>query len=93
MKKRHSASFKAKVALEAAKEEKTMAQLSSKFGIHRVQIQDWKKTLLGELPKLFSVKGNNTKERQEKLIEELYSQIGRLKMENEWLKKKSEIVS
>lgn len=93
MRRRHTAGFKAKVALEAAKEEKTLAELSSKFGVHRVQIQGWKKALLNGLPKLFSVKGDKDRRKSEELIEELYKQIGQLRVENEWLKKKSEFVT
>jgi len=54
LRKRHDAAFKAKVALEAAKGEKTIAQLSSEFGVHAKQIRQWEKQLLEELPRLFS---------------------------------------
>ncbi len=54
MRRGHDAGFKAKVALEAVKGEKTIAQLSSEFGIHGNQIRQWRKHLLEELPRLFS---------------------------------------
>ncbi len=91
MRKNHSAAFKAKVALEALKEEKTMAQLASEYEIHRVQIQVWKKDLLTALPTVFSGRRDKDKLDHEKVINELYRQIGQLRVENEWLKKKSEL--
>jgi len=59
LRKRHDAAFKAKVALEAAKGEKTIAQLSSEFGVHANQIRQWRKQLLEELPRLFQIVGEN----------------------------------
>ena len=88
--KRFEASFKAKVALEALKQEKTISQLSSEYGVHPNQIQQWKKHLLSELPGIFSRNGNRSKEDKEALTDELYKQIGQLKVELDWLKKKSE---
>lgn len=94
MRKRHSAGFKARVALEAMKEEKTMAELASRYQVHRVQIQAWKKELQEGLPTLFAGQRGGSKTRdQGKLIEELYKQIGQLRVENEWLKKKYELFS
>ena len=93
MKKRYASGFKAKVALEAVKEEKTMAELASKFGVHRVQLQEWKKDLKAALPGIFATRKSKEKENQVKLIEELYKQIGQLKVENDWLKKKTEFES
>jgi len=92
MRKRYASKFKAKVALEAMKEDQTMAELSAKFGVHRVQIQRWKNEALAQLPALFS-RMESKKEKDDKaLIEELYKQIGQLKVENDWLKKKFEII-
>jgi transposase len=93
MRRTHSAGFKAKVAVEALKEEKTMAQLASQFGVHRVQILGWKKTLQEALPGIFSGRKEKIKEDQQKEVDELYRQIGQLRVENEWLKKKSELFS
>ena len=88
IRKSHSPAFKAKVAFEAAKQEKTMSQLSSHFGVHPNVISRWKKHLLEQLPDIFS-RGNKNKEKNhQKLIEELYKQIGQLKVELDWLKKK-----
>lgn len=91
-KKRHDAAFKAKVALEAVKGEKTLTQLASEYGVHPNQIGQWKKRLLKELPALFSGNGSRQDKDRHKLEDELYRQIGQLKVELEWLKKKSQIL-
>ena len=87
MRKRYPGSFKAKVAVAAIKSEDTIAELSSKFEVHRAQIMRWKKEALTALPDIFSVEKDRRKQDQEKLIEKLYRQIGQLKVENDWLKK------
>jgi len=89
MKKRksHDSVFKAKVALEAVKGEKTIAQISSEYKVHSNQISKWKKKLLEELPELFSGKHRGQDVNREELEAELYRQIGQLKVELEWLKK------
>ena len=85
-----SAALKAKVALAAAKGDKTTAELSSKFGVHASQITSWmwQKQLLTGVPDLFA-DGRSRKEESSPDEQELYEQIGRLKMEVEWLKKKA----
>ena len=88
MKKRHSAAFKAKVALEAMKGDKTIAQLSSEYGVHPNQIGQWKKKLKEELPAVFSDKRKRENKDRDDLEAELYKQIGQLKVELDWLKKK-----
>jgi putative transposase len=88
----HDGGFKAKVALEAVKGEKTITQLASQYGVHPNQIGQWKKKLLEELPLLFSDKRNHQDNGHEELEAELYRQIGQLKVELEWLKKKSQIL-
>ena len=93
MKRRHDAKFKTKVVLAAIKEQQTMAQLSTKFEVHRAQIQSWKKHCLDNLQTLFSQKGGNELKEKDDLIDELYKQVGMLKIENDWLKKKSESFS
>jgi len=90
MRRGHDATLKAKVALEAVKGEKTIAQLSSKFGVHRSQVSQWRKQLLEELPRLFSDHRRKEDKDREELLSELYQQIGQLKVELEWLKKKSQ---
>jgi len=90
IRKSYSAAFKAKVALEAAKKEKTIAQLSSEYGVHANQITKWRKQLLERLPALFSDKRKEKEKSTEALQDELYKQIGQLKVELDWLKKKSE---
>ncbi len=90
MRRGHDGAFKARVALEAVKGEKTMAQLSSEFGVHANQIRQWRKQLLEELPCLFSDRRKKQEKEQGDLVSELYQQIGRLKVEVDWLKKKSQ---
>ena len=92
MRKTHDAALKAKVALEALKGEKTIAQLSSQFGVHPNQIGKWKKDLLERLPEIFSAKWKKEHKTDEELVEELYKQIGQLKVELDWLKKKSQLL-
>jgi transposase-like protein len=87
MRKGHDAAFKARVALEALKEEKTMAQLSSEFGVHVNQIRQWRQKLLDDLPSLFSDRRKKKDKEGEELLSELYRQIGQLNVELEWLKK------
>jgi putative transposase len=88
--RKHDAAFKAKVALEAVKEEKTIAELSSQYRVHGNQIRQWRKQLLDDLPGLFSGGRTRADKENEELISELYRQIGQLKVELDWLKKKSE---
>ena len=87
--KRHSAQFKFKVALEAAKGTKTLAELASQYGLHPSQISEWKQQLLQDGPSVFSTHTARQRREQETRQAELYEQIGRLKMELEWLKKKA----
>jgi putative transposase len=87
--KRHSAQFKFKVALEAAKGTKTLAELASQYGLHPSQISEWKQQLIQDGPSVFSTQSARQQREQEALQGELYEQIGRLKMELEWLKKKA----
>ncbi len=83
-----STSFKARVALAAARGDMSTAELASKFGIHTSQVTAWKKLLLAGAPELFA--DGRTRQAESSADEqELYEQIGRLKMEVEWLKKKS----
>ena len=92
MKKNHDAAFKAKVALEAVKGEKTITQIASEYGIHPNQIGQWKKRLLEDLPGLFSDRRRKEEKEDAAETDELYRQIGQLKVELDWLKKKSQIL-
>ena len=83
----HSPEFKFRTALEAAKEQKTINQLASEFNLNPNQISIWKKRLLEDGKIVFQSNGKH--ELQTTQESELYEQIGRLKMELEWLKKKS----
>jgi putative transposase len=83
-----SGAFKAKVALAACRGEKTTAQLAAEYEVHVGQITAWKKQLLEGATELFEDgRGKRTEDATNE--EELYEQIGRLKMEVEWLKKKA----
>ena len=85
----HSAAFKAKVALEAVKGDKTIAELASQYEVHPTQIIQWKKQLLESLPDVFNNSPQKDRQKQDELTEHLYQQIGQLKVELDWLKKKS----
>jgi transposase-like protein len=89
MRKNHDAAFKAKVALEVLKGDKTMAQISSEYGVHVNQIRQWRQKLLEELPGLFSDRRQKKDKETEEMTAELYRQIGQLKVELDWIKKKS----
>jgi len=82
-----NAEFMAKVALKAIKEEKTIAELLSKYEVHRTQLANWHKHALGGVRKVFKGKQEKVNKENEKLVDELYRQIGQLKVENEWLKR------
>ena len=82
---RREPGYKAKVALEAVRERKTVGELSSQFGVHSSQIQGWKRTLMERAHELFE--GPSPAKQETAQEAELYEQIGRLKMELEWLKK------
>lgn len=83
-----SSTFKAKVALAAARGDKTTAELATKFAVHSSQVTAWKKHLLSGATELFA-DGRSRQTESTVAEQELYEQIGRLKMEVEWLKKKS----
>lgn len=76
MRRQHNAAFKAKVALEAVKGEKTITQISSEFSVHPNQIRQWRCRLLEMLPDLFSDRRKRADKDQDELEDELYRQIG-----------------
>jgi putative transposase len=85
--RRHSAAFKARVALEAAKQTRTIAELAKAYQVHPVQISQWKKQLLDGVEALFRDGRQREREEGQAIQVELYEKIGRLNMEIEWLKK------
>jgi len=88
MRRRHSSEFKAKVALEAVKGQKTLNELATEFGVHPVQIAQWKRQLVEASPAAFESGSGRHNRDQEQLVEQLYQQIGQLKVEVDWLRKK-----
>jgi transposase len=87
LRRKFSSAFKAKVAIEALQERDTIEFLSKKHEVHPNQILRWKKELLENSSKLFSTEKAGS-DKSERLIDELYKQIGQLKVDNDWLKKK-----
>jgi len=85
--KKHSPSFKAKVALAALKGEETTAELSQRFGVHPTMIANWKRGLLEGASDVFD-KGRKAKKHADDQIDELHRQIGKLKVENDFLSRK-----
>jgi transposase-like protein len=92
MRKHYTAKQKALIVLELLKEEKSVAQISSEYGVHANQLYRWKTQALEGLPKLFEDNHKTEKVEQaahEHQLEELYAEIGRLTTQLTWLKKKS----
>lgn len=87
--RRHSAEFKAKVALEALRGELTANEIASRYEVHPTQIAKWKKQAIEQIKEGFTGKREKQGQDHEALQDELYNQIGRLKVELDWLKKKS----
>ncbi len=86
MKRRQfSAEFKAKVAMEAVKGEKTIAELMAKYKVHSTQITKWKKQLLSQMPSIFSGKLKQQEQSAEKELEEAYQKIGKLQVQVDFL--------
>lgn len=86
--KSYSGLEKSKIALEAIKGEMTLSQIASKYGVHSTQITNWKKLALTYLSEAFTQKQQQQTANYESELAGLYEQIGRLKVENEFLKKK-----
>ena len=86
--KQYSANFKARVALEAIRGEKTLSQLGSQFKVHPIQIAKWRKLAVEQMPELF-VDGRRKAATSEVETTALFEEIGRLKVELDWLKKKA----
>ena len=82
--------FKAKVALAALRGDKTIAELAAEYQVHPTQVNMWKAVIKDRMPELFSgsVGGAEKVKEQKDLIEELYKSVGKMQVENDWLKKK-----
>jgi transposase-like protein len=87
--RKHSAQFKAKVALEAIRGEKTLSELAGLYEVHPNQISRWKSQVMAALPDIFSSRQSREKKDWSEREDELYKQIGQLKVELDWLKKKT----
>lgn len=88
IRKRYDARFKAKVALEAIRGERTLAEIASEYGVDPNQITKWKKKVVEDLPDVFSGRQERKDLQDKELVAQLYQQIGQLKVELDWLKKK-----
>jgi transposase len=92
MRNKYSSTFKAKVTLEAIVEQKTLAELASEYDVHPTQITSWKKELLKRAREVFDKNASREAKGAQAREAELYQQIGQLKVEVDWLKKKSKEV-
>ena len=90
--KRYESSFKAKVALEALKERQTSSELGGQFGVHPNQVTEWRKPLVLEASSLFERGSSKAVLEEGRSSSELYEQIGRLKVEVEFLKTKAAVL-
>ena len=88
-----TADFKARVALEAIKNQHTLQEIAARFEVHPNQVAQWKRQALESLPEVFSTSRVLELKADEELRDQLYQQIGRLQVELEWLKKKSGLSS
>ncbi len=86
--RKHSAEFKARVALEAVKGVKTISEIAQEYEIHPIQVSNWKKELLERLPEIFDRKGDKKDKDPDREQEHLHTKIGQLTMEVDWLEKK-----
>ena len=86
--KKHSAEFKARVVRAALREDKSMSELSSEYGIHPTQIAKWKKHALDILPDVFNMRASPKEQEFEQERDNLHRKIGQMQIEADWLKKK-----
>ena len=87
--KRYDSTFKSKVALAAVRGDKTISELASQHAVHGNLVSQWKRKLLANIELVFTEADDGQREDREALLDDLYQQIGRLKVELEWLKKKA----
>jgi putative transposase len=87
--RQHGSDFKAQVAVAALKEQQTIQELAKRFAIHTSQIQEWKRRLVSGAAEIFQSPQEKAKASDEPSLAELYEEIGRLKVQLEWLKKKA----
>lgn len=85
--KQYSSQFKAKVALEAVQNESTVAEIAQKYGVHPTMVNNWKRALLDGASNIFD-KGQKSQKENDAKVDELYRQIGQLKVERDFLSKK-----
>ena len=90
--KRYDSRFKAEVAIEAIKNQRTVTQIASEYGVHPNQVSQWKKQVLDHLPDLFINGRSQSTTDSDQLVDELYRQIGQLKVELDWLQKKTQLL-
>ena len=91
--KQHSAAFKAKVAMEAVKGERTLNELAGQFELHPTQVMQWKKRLLEGANEIFQGRADRDAAQESALRDRLYQEIGQMKVELDWLKKKHELLA
>jgi transposase-like protein len=92
LRRKHTAQFKVQVALEVIKEEKTLREICSQFSIHPTQARRWKEKALEGLEVIFSNGIKSELRQKNELIEQLYQQVGQLKVETDFLKKKMGLI-
>jgi putative transposase len=85
----YTTEFKVKVVLEAFKGQRTINEISSDYGIHPNQVMNWKKQAIESLPDVFATRRTRDAQEEEELKGQLYQQIGQLKVELDWIKKKA----
>lgn len=89
MRKRYEAAFKARVALAALKDDKTLSELASEYGVHSNLVSQWKRRLLTNVTRVFEEQVDESQQEHQAVVEELHRQIGQLHVELDWLKKKA----
>jgi len=91
--RKFSAEFKTKVAMEAIRGLRTLNEISSEYEVHPNQVAKWKKQLLTQAPQIFKDRKSNDSSREDQKVEKLYQEIGQLQVELNWLKKKTGFIS